>query len=89
MSKFVTAYEVTRHYGGPEEGGWWWNANDLIKTVTVVNNDDAGKMVRILKATYKDRAYGDIGSVLGGMAIAVYIEDLPGENTTTRTPHYE
>ena len=88
MTKFVTAYEVTRHFGGAEEGGWWWNANDLIET-EIVANDDAQAMVETLKAKHQDKAVGDIYSVLGGTAIAVYIEDLPGENTTTRTPHYE
>lgn len=23
-------YVVTRHYGGPEEGGWWWNRYTLV-----------------------------------------------------------
>lgn len=22
---FLVVYEVTRHYGGPEEGGWWYD----------------------------------------------------------------
>ena len=87
--QFITAYKVNRHYGGPEKGGWWWNALDLIQTVTVLNNDDAPAMVETLQAKYQDKAEGDIYSVLGGTGIAVYIEDLPGENTTTRTPHYE
>lgn len=21
----VSVYRVTKHYGGPEEGGWWWD----------------------------------------------------------------
>ena len=25
---YVNAYEVTRHYGGPEEGGWWYNRGE-------------------------------------------------------------
>lgn len=30
---FVNAYIVTRHYGGPEEGGWWWNQKTPIASV--------------------------------------------------------
>lgn len=25
----VSVYAVTRHYGGPEEGGWWYNWQDF------------------------------------------------------------
>jgi hypothetical protein len=24
----VSVYEVSKHYGGPEEGGWWWDRWD-------------------------------------------------------------
>ena len=92
MTKYVTAYEVTRHFGGPEEGGWWWNANDLIETVIVgrpATPEMIDTVMEALKAKHQDKASGDIYSVLGGTAVAVYVEDLPGENTTTRTPHYE
>lgn len=25
---YLTAYEISRHYGGPEEGGWWYDAHE-------------------------------------------------------------
>ena len=25
MPKFVQVHSVSRHYGGPEEGGWWYD----------------------------------------------------------------
>ena len=34
--KFVNVYSVTRHYGGPEEGGWWYNQGEPIASVPVV-----------------------------------------------------
>ena len=27
--KYVNVYEVSKCYGGPEEGGWWYNAGEL------------------------------------------------------------
>lgn len=30
---FVTRYKVTRHYGGPEEGGWWYDRSEADETV--------------------------------------------------------
>ena len=32
---YVNAYEVTRHYGGPEEGGWWYNHHEPIASIPV------------------------------------------------------
>lgn len=26
VTAFLSVYRVTRHYGGPEEGGWWYDA---------------------------------------------------------------
>lgn len=32
---YVNAYEVSRHYGGPEEGGWYYNAGNLLASIPV------------------------------------------------------
>jgi hypothetical protein len=32
---YVNAYEITRHYGGPEEGGWWYNHRNPIASIPV------------------------------------------------------
>ena len=84
--KFVTAYEVTRHYGGPEEGGWWYDWREPIDTVPT---SDPAKMVEVFKTKYEDRVEGDRFSVLGGTAVSVIIEDQPAENRSTERPHYE
>lgn len=85
---FVTAYEVTRHYGGPEEGGWWYNWFEPIQTVPVAK-EDAETMVSVLKERYEDRVEGNIYSVLGGTAVDVIIEDEPATHATTERPRYE
>ena len=85
MTKFVTAYEVTRHFGGPEEGGWWYNAYDPIATVATGNPE---AVVKEFKARYEDREVGNIYSVLGGVAIEGIIEDKAAENRTIERPHY-
>jgi len=84
---FVTAYEVTRHYGGPEEGGWFYNWYAPINTVTT-SKSNAEWLVASFKKKYKDRVEGDIYSVLGGVAISVMMEDEPAENATTERPRY-
>lgn len=84
--KFVTAYEVTRHYGGPEEGGWWYNWYTVIDTIGPTNEPAA--MVEWFQNRYSDHATGDIYSVLGGVTVSVIIEDEPAENKSTERPHY-
>jgi hypothetical protein len=32
---YINAYAVTRHFGGPEEGGWWFNAGEALASVPV------------------------------------------------------
>jgi hypothetical protein len=32
---YINAYAVTRHYGGPEEGGWWFNAGRPLASVPI------------------------------------------------------
>jgi len=94
-STYVNAYAVTRHFGGPEEGGWWYNAGEPLASVplpfTPTGPDDGrvGTMVNQLKQRYADHAEGDIYSVLGGVAVEVYVEDHPARTFPPETPHYE
>lgn len=34
--RYVNVYAVTRHYGGPEEGGWWYNSGSPIESRSMV-----------------------------------------------------
>ncbi len=33
---YFSVYEVTRHYGGPEEGGWWYDLTRLVVTMPFI-----------------------------------------------------
>jgi hypothetical protein len=85
--RFVNAYAVTRHYGGPEEGGWWYNHYDLLQSVPV-DQVDAETMTEYLRLRHADVAHGDIYSVLGGCELQILTEDEPGESATKERPHY-
>ena len=39
---YVNAYEVTRHYGGREEGGWWYNHSEPIASIPIRAVSTAG-----------------------------------------------
>lgn len=32
---YLNVYAVTRHYGGPEEGGWWYNVGTPLASVPI------------------------------------------------------
>jgi hypothetical protein len=39
---YVNAYEVTRHFGGREEGGWWFNLLEPIASIPIRAESVAG-----------------------------------------------
>lgn len=86
--KFVNAYEVDRRYGGQEEGGWYYNHLTCVETYPT-REENAEKVVEFLKEEHKNKAYGDIYSVLGGREIHVFIEDRPAASETREKPYYE
>ena len=88
--KFFNVYSVTRHYGGPEEGGWWYNWHALLETLPFEEDAKSQEMLRDhLKKKYANEEYGDISSVLGGQEIDILVEDRPGQSASTEVPHYE
>lgn len=88
--KYISVYRVTRHYGGPEEGGWWYDWYELLETLPFEEKPESEELIRkYLNDKYKDESYGDINSVLGGAEVEVVVEDTPGANRSTEVPHYE
>jgi hypothetical protein len=95
--RYVTAYMVTRHYGGPEEGGWWYNLYIATKTKRIPriyqkNTQRALKKIWALADGLKTECssfeWGNIYHSTGGVAIDVVIENIRHENETTERPHY-
>lgn len=85
---FVTAYSITREYGGPEEGGWWYNRYKMLETYPV-KNKISSLMKEELEKQYKNKKRGNIYSVLGGVDIEVIVERRQGDNETKERPVYE
>lgn len=84
---FVNVYFVTRHYGGPEEGGWWYNWYECEETVQTTGKN-AYEVKEALEKKYEDYKQGDIYSVLGGVDVEVLIEDEPAQSESKEVPHY-
>ena len=89
--RFLTVYAQTRHYGGPEEGGWWYDWNQPVLTVEVpqyLTDEEIEAKREALKVVYSHLIHGDIGSVLGGQAIWVGLENERQEFASTERPYY-
>jgi hypothetical protein len=86
LIKWVNVYVVTRHYGGPEEGGWWFDWNECVHSEWFISRKRARACIQKLRLEYIDE--GDISSVLGGEEYWFSIERLKAESQDTELPHY-
>lgn len=85
---YVNVYLITRHYGGPEEGGWYYNWYNCVETVTC-KNKDSDEIKSTLEEEYGNRKHGDIYSVLGGQDVLILIEEEMKASETKERPYYE
>jgi len=85
----VTAYSVTQHYGGPEEGGWWYHWREPVESVKVRRGDDAAieaaKAALMAEHGVEKEARDWAGAHDYEEAFA---EDFPGESRSTERPGY-
>lgn len=87
--RWVSAYAVTRHWGGPEEGGWWWDKFTRVATSRRIKTRRVFETIARMEKAWAHIREGDISSVLGGTDLVVMPEQQPGEWTTRRRPRYE
>tara|TARA_Y100001970_G_scaffold184237_1_gene224092 strand:- start:157 stop:618 length:462 start_codon:yes stop_codon:yes gene_type:complete len=87
---YISVYTITRHYGGPEEGGWWYNLCTLRETLPFAYSKKSEDLLRkYLEEKWEDEHSGDIYSVLGGSEMEILVEVSPGKHQDTEVPHYE
>ena len=92
---YVNAYAVSRHYGGPEEGGWWYDAGRVLASVPISADAPEADIAVIRKALTDilgwERYPPSQGrySVIGGSDFEVYVEDHVAREWPEETPHYE
>lgn len=76
----VTVYQVTRHYGGPQEGGWWWNRSEAVCTIPLIRPGDPDEIEEVkafLAPRFPDE--GNISSVRGGVEHHINATITPDE----------
>lgn len=88
---YVNAYSVTRHYGGPEEGGWWYDVGRPLASVPCWTDDQIDAAKAQLHTAF-DHEYAPLTSrysVLGEADLLVVVEDHVATSWPAETPHYE
>ncbi len=86
---WVTALEVTRHYGGPHEGGWWYDHHEPIAIMLTRYDESAESVKQLFKETYESLiAHGDIYSALGGAEFEIATTQIP-PTRSRQAPEYE
>jgi hypothetical protein len=75
---YVNVYDLSRHYGGPEEGGWWYDAGDVIEVHGPFDDVMAWEVKETLELDFPST--GKRFSVLGGEDYLVSIEREPGQD---------
>ena len=90
---FVAVVSISRHFGGPEEGGWWYDWRNVESVERFDNPRRARRMARRIareEARYAPRH--NRYSVLGGTDVEVLRARSLAEVDswqTKRRPHYE
>lgn len=87
LLKWVNVYTITRHYGGPEEGGWWYNYYECQESYLIFRWS-LRKTLAKAKMKWRHSKHGDIYSVLGGTNIWIGEEKHKAESETTERPYY-
>jgi hypothetical protein len=85
---FVNVYSVTRHYGGPEEGGWYYNWLTCIESFPC-RFKNRHEIMEYMESEHAEKRYGNIYSVLGGEDVELRWEESPSESESKERPHYE
>ena len=90
--EYVNVYEVTRHYGGAEEGGWWFDWWECVEIVPInkerLSDSQIDELFTSLRNDYGE-GEGNISSILGGYEIHILLENERCESQTLCKPKWE
>ena len=81
----IGIYELSREYGGPEEGGWYYTAGNLVRVCRIFRNPDSAydyvnRINRTLQYRIKKACAVPYYSVIyngGAYQARVYKDDMP------------
>lgn len=89
--RYVNAYEVTRQYGGPEEGGWYYDEGTPVASMPVTTAKDEEAVLAIMRSVLEPQYKGRRGrhSVIGEEDLLVRVEEHMATAWPQERPRYE
>ena len=67
--RYINVYAVTRHYGGPEEGGWWYNSGSPIESRSMVVGPPPPWVPESRRHSYPDLSTHDMERIRAEMEL--------------------
>ena len=95
---YVSKYEISRHYGGPEEGGWWYERIAFVEPVHVIEGEARALAVcrSMNEAARKDSEReewhmrpGEDDACDSEGRVSYFVEDELRDHEALERPHYE
>jgi hypothetical protein len=88
---YVTAFEVSRNWGGPEEGGWWYDSGVPLASIPCRTEVEVDEAKERLESIFKPQFEGNRSrfSVLGQSNLLITVEDDVAAPFPSERPHYE
>jgi len=77
---FVTVYNTSKEYGGPEEGGWWWCMRSIERTLPTTLKYAKELKKRLEAGECSNEGRRELSSVLSDGRYDVCVEMCPGES---------
>lgn len=85
----VTAYLLTKEYGGPEEGGWWWHCYEILESIPVGSREQAeGAAAKLVERHGPRHDPQPLSNVNSAGHIVIQAENPKGALCRPK-PHYE
>jgi hypothetical protein len=88
-SAWVVVHEVTREYGGPEEGGWWFDEGRVVYRRRVLPDESQAVIVEQVERTFDTTTSHRFSMAARGSDYRVSIGEDRGEDYPETRPHYE
>jgi hypothetical protein len=87
---YLNAYEISRAYGGAEEGGWYFTAGMPLASIPILTLEgdyigNVNRWTEYLKETLKD----EVSNIRYESELAFYEEDHMAKPFPEHRPHYE
>ena len=89
---YVVAYGISRHYGGPEEGGWWYDWHEVLEVHRVFDFQQGIRAAHKLKENHGAPKYNRFSAANRGeqdVVISVHRDSSEWDwIEEQRVPHY-